>query len=80
MSGALKSVSLRFVLFSLKLYVVQNSSNEVIRNVTGDPAAAHRAGCITSRNAFGVSIPQPADILISCSFPYDIDFWRCEKL
>ena len=59
--------------------VVLNSSNEVIRIVTGDPVAAHRAGCLTSRNAFGVSIPQPADILISCSYPYDSDFWQCEK-
>ena len=59
--------------------VVLNSSNEVIRLVTGEPVLAHRAGCMASREAFGIPIPKPADILISCSYPYDSDFWQCEK-
>lgn len=59
--------------------VVLNGANQVVRVVTGDMRLAHRAGCEAARAAFGVPIPAPADVLISCSYPYASDFWQCEK-
>lgn len=59
--------------------VVLNEKNQVVGVVTGDFIQAHRAGADMAREVFGVPIRQPADVLISCPYPYDIDFWQCEK-
>lgn len=59
--------------------VVLDAENRVVDLVTGDFVQAHRAGAQSARKAFGVSLPCQADILISCSYPYDIDYWQCEK-
>ena len=45
----------------------------VVRIVTGDPIGAHREGIELSRKIFGVSIPKPADVVISSSHPFNID-------
>lgn len=59
--------------------VVLDEENRVAGVVTGDFIRAHRAGADMARDVFGVPIRAEADILISCSYPYDIDFWQCEK-
>lgn len=59
--------------------VVLNEKNQVVDVVTGDFIKAHRAGAKRAKEVFGVAIDNPVDILISCSYPYDIDFWQCEK-
>jgi len=59
--------------------VVLNAENQVADIVTGDCILAHRAGAKTAKKIFGVPVKEPADILISCSYPYDIDYWQCEK-
>lgn len=59
--------------------VVLDAENRVAGVVTGDFVKAHRAGAKIAREVFGVPIHAPADILISCSYPYDIDYWQCEK-
>ena len=59
--------------------VVLNEKNNVVGVVTGDFIKAHRAGVKIAKKAFGVPINNPVDILISSSFPYDIDYWQCEK-
>ena len=59
--------------------VVLDAENSVTGVVTGDFIQAHRAGTRMAKAAFGVPIPAPADILISCSYPYDVDYWQCEK-
>lgn len=59
--------------------VVLNEHNQVVDVVTGDFKQAHRIGAKRAREVFGVPIKEPVDILISCSYPYDIDFWQCEK-
>lgn len=59
--------------------VVLDAENRVVDLVTGDPVCAHRIGARSAQRAFGVLLPQQADVLISCSYPYDIDYWQCEK-
>ena len=59
--------------------VVLDAENRVVDLVTGDFVQAHRAGAQSAKKAFGVPLPCQADILISCSYPYDIDYWQCEK-
>lgn len=71
---AAKAAGLGFI-----INVILNPENGVADLVTGDPVAAHRAGARISREVFGVEIPEPAEILISASFPYDDDYWQCEK-
>ena len=58
---------------------VMNHKNEVIAIVAGDFIAAHRKGAEIARAAFGVRIPEPADIVIVSSYPADIDYWQAEK-
>lgn len=45
----------------------------IARIVSGDPIEAHRAGIETSKKIFGVKIPKPADVLITCSHPMNND-------
>ena len=71
---AAKAAGLSFI-----INVILNPENGVADLVTGDPVRAHRAGARISREVFGVEIPGPAEILISASFPYDDDYWQCEK-
>lgn len=59
--------------------VVLNENHDVIGVVTGDLIKAHRAGVKIAKKVFGVSIKNLADIVISSSYPYDIDYWQCEK-
>lgn len=69
-----KTVGLDFI-----INVVLNEKNQVVDVVTGDFIQAHRIGAKRAKEVFGVPIKEPVDILISCSYPYDIDFWQCEK-
>lgn len=69
-----KAVGLDFI-----INVILNEKNQVVDVVTGDFIMAHRAGVKIAKQVFGVPINNPVDILISCSFPYDIDYWQCEK-
>ncbi|MCB6610715.1 nickel-dependent lactate racemase [[Clostridium] symbiosum] len=69
-----KAVGLDFI-----INVVLNEKNQVVDVVTGDFILAHRAGAKRAKEVFGVAVENPVDILISCSYPYDIDFWQCEK-
>lgn len=59
--------------------VVLDSENRVVDLVTGAFVQAQRVGASRAMEAFGVNIPAAADILISCAYPYDIDYWQCEK-
>lgn len=46
---------------------------------SGDPIAAHRAGCELAMQIYGVDLPQRADIVIVESKPADRDFWQSAK-
>jgi lactate racemase len=52
---------------------VLNSSLEVVKIVSGDPIAAHRAGVQVSASIYGVHVQSPADIVITSSSPMDQD-------
>jgi nickel-dependent lactate racemase len=59
-----------------KLFIVNtvlNHCQEVVKVVAGEPVAAHRAGVLASAEMYGVKIPQPADVVITCSAPMDSD-------
>jgi lactate racemase len=59
--------------------VVQDHRGRVLEIVAGDVVAAHRRGVEVSRRAHGVSIPEPADVVVVGSHPGDIDWWQAEK-
>ena len=52
---------------------VLNSALQIVRVVAGDPVAAHREGVRTSAQLYGVSVPAPADVVITDSHPMDQD-------
>ncbi len=52
---------------------VLNAGMQVVGIVAGDPIGAHREGVILARQVFRVKIPAQADVVITDSFPMDID-------
>lgn len=52
---------------------VLNDALQPVRIVGGDPVAAHRAGCETSAEMYGVHVPELADVVISNSYPMETD-------
>ena len=61
------------------LNVVMDGQHRVIQVVAGDPVAAHREGTEHSRDIYGVSQPDLADIVVVESYPTDIDLWVAAK-
>ncbi|MDD3707617.1 MAG: nickel-dependent lactate racemase [Aminobacterium sp.] len=59
--------------------VVLDGNEEIYRCVAGDPIEAHRAGCSSSKEIFGASLPCLADIVIVESFPADAELWQAAK-
>lgn len=59
--------------------VVQDHRGRVLEIVAGDFVVAHRLGAEVSRRAHGVSVSEPADVVIVGSYPGDIDWWQAEK-
>jgi nickel-dependent lactate racemase len=47
--------------------------------VAGDLEQAHRRGCELAMDLHAVKIPQPADIVVADSYPFDIEFWQANK-
>jgi nickel-dependent lactate racemase len=74
MEEVARTVGLAFI-----VNVVQDPHHRVVEIVAGDCVEAHRAGVEVSRRAWGVPVPEPADIVIVSSYPADIDWWQGEK-
>jgi nickel-dependent lactate racemase len=74
MEEVARTVGLAFI-----INVVQDPHHRVVEIVAGDLLDAHRAGVEVSRRAWGVPVPEPADIVIVSSYPADIDWWQGEK-
>jgi nickel-dependent lactate racemase len=74
MEKVAKRVGLGFI-----INTIMNFKNEVIDIVAGDFVEAHRKGAKIAEKAFGVSVPEPADIVIVSSHPANIDYWQAEK-
>jgi len=58
--------------------VVQDLEEKVVDIFAGDLVEAHRAGCESAKNLYGVKIPK-ADIVIADSYPADIELWQAAK-
>jgi nickel-dependent lactate racemase len=52
---------------------VLNSALQIVKVVSGDPIAAHRAGVRTSAQLYGAPVSRPADVVITDSHPMDQD-------
>jgi len=59
--------------------VVMLEDGRVLDLVAGDPEEAHFAGVQSCRKIYGVTIPEPADIVIAEAFPCDIDLRQAIK-
>ncbi|MCL5105470.1 MAG: nickel-dependent lactate racemase [Armatimonadetes bacterium] len=51
----------------------------LIGMVAGDMVKAHLKGCELARDVFGVNVPEQADIVITDSYPKDIELWQAAK-
>lgn len=63
------------------LNAVQDPHKHYIRMVAGDVELAHNAGADTCRDACGIDVEKPADLII-CSpggYPRDIDLYQSQK-
>jgi nickel-dependent lactate racemase len=61
--------------------VVTDSRQQIVAVVSGDPVAAHRAGCQRALELYGVKVVNPDryDIFIADSHPMDQDMWQAVK-
>ena len=55
---------------------IMDANSNIVRLVAGHPVAAHREGCKTAVDAYGVRIPEKADIVVCDSHPADIEMWQ----
>ena len=69
----------RMANLSFIVNVVCDPRGKLIGAVAGGMIQAHLAGCELSREVFGVKVPQKADIVITDSFPKDIELWQAAK-
>jgi len=53
---------------------VLNEKTEIVKIFAGDPIEAHREGIKLAEEMYGVEVPKQADIVITDSYPMDIDF------
>jgi nickel-dependent lactate racemase len=58
---------------------VLDGRNRIARVVAGHPVEAHRDGCRTAVDIYGVRIPEPADIVLCDSHPADLEMWQAIK-
>jgi nickel-dependent lactate racemase len=63
----------------LILNTVLTRNNQILQAFAGDYLAAHREGVKLSRQVYGVRLPRQADIVISSSYPADLEFWQAWK-
>ncbi len=58
---------------------ILNPKLEIVDIVAGDPVAAHRKGIALAREMYGVEIQEQADVVISNSYPLDVNFRQAVK-
>ena len=58
---------------------VQDGRGIVYKCFCGDPINAFEEGCKAAKEIFGVSISEQADIVISDSYPADVNLWQASK-
>ena len=58
---------------------VLNCHGEVVGAFFGDTVEAFNAGVELSQNVYSVELPEEADIVVSSSYPCDLEFWQSHK-
>jgi nickel-dependent lactate racemase len=58
---------------------VMDLSDEIVDAVCGDPIAAFKKGARLSSKIFGVEVPEKADIVLTDSYPADLEMWQASK-
>jgi nickel-dependent lactate racemase len=69
----------RLVRLQYIVNVVVGADGTIAGCFCGDVVAAHRRGCQTSRQIYGVHLPSRADVVMIDSYPADRDFWQSAK-
>lgn len=59
--------------------VIVTLNGEIYQCVAGDPVAAHRQGVVYSKRVFGVPFPHRYQVVVTNSYPYDVDLWQSTK-
>lgn len=58
---------------------VQDGCGQVYKCFSGDPIKAFEEGCKAAKDVLGVSIPGKADIVLTDSYPADVNLWQASK-
>lgn len=74
MEEASSMVGMKFIVAGLI-----DSDLKLVDLVAGDPIQAHRRGMEKALKLYQVKISKEADIVIACSYPFDIDFFQSVK-
>jgi lactate racemase len=74
MDQVARQANLRFI-----ANAVMDLSDSIVALVCGEPSAAFRKGASLSREIFGVHIPTKSDIVITDSYPADLEMWQASK-
>lgn len=74
MEEAAKIAGLRYI-----VNLVSDKNKKIAGCFTGDPVAAHRAGCELSYELNAAYLPRRADIVLVAAHPADRDFWQSAK-
>lgn len=59
--------------------VIMNAQQQIVSAVAGDMVAAHRSGCQTALDVYGVQFDHEYDIVVADGYPFDIEFWQVNK-
>ena len=73
--------AIKFCPIDFILNVVLDEEKNIVCAVAGDWIQAHRVGCRFLDGLYGVAIPAPADIVVTCpgGFPKDINLYQAQK-
>jgi nickel-dependent lactate racemase len=74
MDQVARQANLRFI-----ANAVMDLSGSIVALVCGEPSATFRKGASLSRDIFGVHIPRKGDIVITDSYPADLEMWQASK-
>ena len=74
MEEAARLAGLRYI-----VNLVSDKNKKIAGCFTGDPVAAHRAGCKVSYELNAAYLPRRADIVLTDAHPADRDFWQSAK-
>lgn len=58
---------------------ILNPQLEIVDIVAGDPVAAHRKGILLAKEMYGVEISEQADVVLTNSYPLDVNFRQAVK-